>query len=120
MNSRDKLTKLANNFYKETMPEYDSMQYFKDIDEDLEKLEQYEKIFNEPLIEIRKRLEILDMLKQEFHIKLYNANEISYKAYLITIQSYEDEGTWDTTAETTITKEQYDKLKEWLKNEKTD
>ena len=39
MTSREKLSQIANDFYSETMPDYDTMQYFKDVDADLEVLE---------------------------------------------------------------------------------
>ena len=46
MNSRDKLTKLANYFYNDENPSFDTMQYFKDIDNDLEILEILKKRLN--------------------------------------------------------------------------
>ena len=45
---------------------------------DLEKLEQYEKIFDTPLIEIRKRLEVLEILEDFIELKYDEVNEIYY------------------------------------------
>ena len=68
---------------------------------------------------LEKDLEILEILKKEFHITLYSAKEHYDKMNIITIQAYGDyeHGCFDTTARTSITKEQYNKLKEWLDNE---
>ena len=99
MNSRDKLTQLANDFYSETMPNYDSMQYFKDIDEDLEKLEELEKLMGTPIQDIMKRLKFLEILKK--HIKLIDYGFFYDKIVIYLPVNYREQ------------------LKEWLENEKS-
>lgn len=64
-----------------------------DLIKDLEKLEQYEKIFDTPLLEIRKQLEILDILK-----KVMDKETLKWLSF--------------------INKEDFNKIKEWLENEK--
>lgn len=91
MNSRDKLTKLANYFYNDENPSFDTMQYFKDIDNDLE---------------------ILEILKDK-KVDIGYVNEMDledYNEYIL-----QKGGTYYK-----LTKEQYDLIEQWLEEKEYD
>lgn len=81
---------------------------FRVIEEDLEKLEQYEKIFSTPLAEIRKRLEVLDNIRKTF--KVQKEETINQNHYWLYIGNHVY----------MITKKIYDLVKDELEGENND
>lgn len=90
-------------------PQYlDTIDEYKAIKQDLEKLEQYEAIFKEPLKDIRERLEVLEILKK--HLNYSEAKDLDTSA--ISKENY------NITIFKSLYKEDFNKIKQWLEADK--
>lgn len=79
-----------------------------DIEKDLENLEKYEKIFDTPLIEIRKQLGILGILKKIIKIDYNTKFTYGNKKYLISLRQ-----------DVIVNDETLKIIKEWLEDDQT-
>ena len=80
-----------------------------DLEKDLDKLEEYEIMFNTSLEEIRKRLKVLEILKEHTYKKMYDIEEVEDGG--IISNYYKNEY---------LTKEEYDLIKEVIEMTKKD
>lgn len=81
----------------------EDIEQYNQVLKDLDKLEQYEAIFKEPIMNIQKRLKVLEILKSYMNISSDGIISCHNLIVLPQCETY---------------KEKYDLIKEWLENEK--
>ena len=90
MKSKEYLRRIDKRDY---LTEREHREYLEQLEKDLEKLEQYETIFNEPLKDIRERLRVLGILK-EWCLKdfiEYSPNDYGWIEFPLTIYDTDTE-----------------------------
>ena len=102
-------------------PYNDNKAILKQLEEYMDRKNQLWVDFMKASKQLKKQEKVLNVIKKHFIIELQENTEPNGNVWgrLVSIQAKEDEGTWDTTACANIAdyKEDFDVLKEWLKNE---
>lgn len=97
MTSKEDFKRLRKEYYKFCLSEdFDEVGVFNNIEKDLEKLEQYETLFQKPVQELMQWLKILKIIKEKFE----NSPKILECKIIV------------------INKEEAQEIEEWLENEK--
>ena len=99
-------------------PYNDTKAILKELEEYMGRKNQLWVDFMKTSKELKEQQKVLEILKKYFIIKLDVETELNGNVWgrLVSIQSKEDEGDWDTTACANLAdyKEDFDTLKEWL------